>query len=90
MLRSYRMVKVIASQMAGAADGVIADYDDREFPDEPTLTAEIARAVRNSLRSDESEDGFVFNGVSWRAHVLRTGRGRAGGAPPRKNGTAPT
>ena len=71
------MVKVIASQMAGAADGVIADYDDREFPDEPTLTAEIARAVRNSLRSDESEDGFVFNGVSWRAHVLRTGRGRA-------------
>ena len=64
MLRRYAMVRKVAREISGAANGAFEGYASGEKVDESDITGLMLGAIGERIRSRE------FGGVTWSAHIL--------------------
>lgn len=69
--RHMRMARSVARDISEAANGAFDAYIEGRVEEEPQITDRILGAVEGRVA------GQKYNGVSWKARTLRTGRGSA-------------
>lgn len=71
MLKHFKTVRVIAKEIAEAANSAFSSYQDGRATEEPQITDRIIGAIEDRIQSQQ------FENVVWKARTLRTSRGKA-------------